>query len=166
MGVDLLLQAFRNISEEYADVSLLIGGSGPLREELESLAQQLGISNQVRFLGYLAGEDLVELYGTADLFVMPTRSLEGLGLVTLEAMACGTGVVATPVGGNVELLTPFDPDLLAPETTAEGLSATLYNVLSKGSEYLRELGVQSRKHVESRYGWERTTDDIRAVFNR
>lgn len=164
MGLDLLIRAFHLITPSLPDVRLLIGGSGPLRYDLETLTEELGISDRVLFLGYIPDDDLAEAYGAADLVIMPTRALEGLGLVTLEAMACGTAVVATPVGGNVELLEPFRPELIAGSVSHEEMAYVLRDVISGGKESVEQLGLEARSHVESRYGWDRTASDLRTVL--
>ena len=164
MGVDMLIEAFALVCDRHPEAILLIGGAGPMREELEAGAEQLGIAERIRFLGYLPDGDVAAAFGTADLFITPTRELEGLGLVTLEAMACGTAAVATPVGGNVEVVEPFDPGLLAPEASAAGLATVLDEILAEGRERLRARGAAAREHVTSRYGWERTAADIRSLI--
>src|SRR5207248_6833614 len=108
-----------------ADAQLLIAGAGSRRADLEALARSLGIAEHVRFLGFVPDADLPLYYQAADCFVLPTRELEGFGLVTVEALACGTPVLGTPVGATPELLDPLDPSLilrgLAPETMAEDI---------------------------------------------
>ncbi len=163
-GVDLLLSAFAEASVEIPESRLLVGGKGPLGKELADQASSLGIGGRVDFLGYIPDEQLPTAYGAADLVAMPSRALEGLGLVTLEAMACGTAVFATPVGGNVELLEPFQPELITGDTTAEALAATLRELLGSGRERLHALGRDARQHVEDRYGWGRTSADLKRVL--
>jgi len=163
-GVDLLLEAFSQVVSHHPTAKLLMGGRGRLRAALEQYTYELGISDRVCFLGYLSDEQLPLALAAADIVVIPTRALEGLGLVTLEALAAGTPVVATPVGGNVELLEPFHPELLASETTSEALAHTLQRMLSMGADHLHQLGTQARAHVQDRYGWERTTADLKSIL--
>jgi glycosyltransferase involved in cell wall biosynthesis len=164
MGLDLLIRATSLLSDDIPDLRLYIGGKGPLREELESLANALDLQDRVRFMGFVPEEDLARAYGAADLVCVPTRALEGLGLVTLEAMACGTPVVATPVGGSRELLEPFRSDLMPDEVTADALAETIHEVLSAGRDACADLGRNARRHVEGRYGWERTVADLRTLL--
>ena len=164
MGVDMLIEAFASIAGEFPGSRLLIGGDGPLRGDLDRLAGTLGMADRITFLDYIPFERLPAAFGAADLVAMPTRSLEGLGLVTLEAMACGTPVLATPVGGNVELLEPFRPELICDSVSVEGLAEGLRRTLTAGSESLHQLGLKARAHVEARYGWERTAADLRSVL--
>ncbi len=163
-GVDLLLEAFSGISGQHPDARLLIGGRGPLESQLKLKARQLGLSDRVVFLGYIADEHLPLALAAADLVAMPTLALEGLGLVTLEAMASGTVVVGTPVGGTIELLQPFNPELLSAEVSPTSFSEVLHKILTKGREEIHQMGRDARSHVEAEYGWERTAADLKRVL--
>jgi len=107
-GVDTLLRAMPRVLARREDAQLLIAGAGSLRAELETLAGSLAIAAQVRFLGFVPDAELPLYYQAADCFVLPTRELEGFGLVTVEALACGTPVLGTPIGATPELLDPLD----------------------------------------------------------
>jgi len=93
---------FFAVSERFPNAILLIGGKGPLRGELEERIADYGLSNKVRLLGFIPDHELVSYYQAADLFVVPSQALEGFGLITVEALASGLPVMATPVGGNKE----------------------------------------------------------------
>ena len=123
MGIDVLLRAWAQLDTEGR--SLLIVGDGPERAALEGLASRLGISETVRFLGRVSDEDLVACYRAADVSVVPSVALEGFGLVVLEALASGTPVVASDVGGLRETLDRLDPTLLVPSGDAVALAARL-----------------------------------------
>ena len=104
MGLDTLLAAMVRLGAPVARASVLIGGAGSLREALERQVGQLGLDKHVTFLGFVPDAELPRYYQAADVFVLPTRELEGFGLVTVEALACGTPVLGTPVGATPELL--------------------------------------------------------------
>ena len=129
MGLDLLIEAMARLPTDQRPV-LAIAGSGPEREELEALASKLGVHDDVRFLGRVPEEDLPALYAAGDLCVVPTRSLEGFGYVALEAYAAGTPVIATAVGGLVDLVGGFDRGaLVVPEPGA--ISAAIGQALRR-----------------------------------
>ncbi len=86
---------------ETPDVLLVIAGDGPLRSTLEALAAEL--RTPVRFLGHVAPESVLELYGAADLYVMPSRA-EGRSLALLDAVAAGLPVLLSDIGQNVEVM--------------------------------------------------------------
>lgn len=81
----------------------LIAGSGPDRPRLDAIVAELGLADQVRFLGYVPDEDLPELYRAADLFALPSTG-EGFGIVFAEAMASGTPAIGLALGGATEVL--------------------------------------------------------------
>lgn len=118
MGLDLLLEALARLPNE-PDVRLAIAGSGPERASLEDLVHELDLTDRVTFLGRVPDDDLPALYAAGDVCVVPTRELEGFGYVALEAYAAGTPVIATAVGGLIDLVGAFDPgSLVEPEATA------------------------------------------------
>lgn len=165
MGIDLLLRALRRLPPD-RKFHCLIGGTGPLREFLEGLASELGLADRVRFLGFVPEGELPLYYQAADLFVLPTRCHEGFGLVTVEALACGTPVVATPAGATPEILRPLDPRLLATETEESALAKSLLEALT----FIGENGFRKRcrHYAETNYSWERHVEllekELRSVL--
>jgi glycosyltransferase involved in cell wall biosynthesis/SAM-dependent methyltransferase len=169
MGLDNLLAAMARLKARCPRVLLLIGGSGSLRAALEAQSQELGLSEHVKFLGFVPDADLPRYYQAADLFVLPTRELEGFGLVTVEALACGTPVLGTPVGATPEILKALRPALLFRDLTADTMAADLEQFLA-GKErdpagYAR-LRLSCREHVEDHYTWERATDELETALRR
>src|SRR2546426_10110498 len=106
MGLDTLIRAMATVRERFPRVLLLIGGSGSLRPLLETITISLALSDHVRFLGFVPERDLPAYYGAADAFVLPTRELEGFGLGTVEALACGMPVLGTPLCAKARNLAP------------------------------------------------------------
>jgi glycosyltransferase involved in cell wall biosynthesis len=113
-GVDVAIKAIAPILKKNDDLVFIVGGDGPLRPAFESLANDLGVKDQVRFLGRLTDEDLRLYYETADLFVLPTLALECFGLIVLEAFAYGMPIVSTDAGALPELMEPILPEFLVP----------------------------------------------------
>ena len=167
MGLDNLMRAIDLLRRRVPDVLLLIGGAGSQRRELEVGAASLRLAEHVRFLGFLPEEDLARYYGAADAFVLPTRALEGFGLVTVEALACGTPVFGTPVGATPEILAPLDPSLLFRDASAEAMAQDLARFLdsvARDAAGTRRLRDASRRHVETRYSWERSIGDLETTL--
>ncbi len=161
-GVDRLLEALAMARDAIPAARLLIAGSGPMRCALERRAAALGLAERVRFLGYVSEAELPDLYRAADLAVTPTRALEGFGLATLEALACGTPVAATPVGGSPEILAPLAPELLARDGSAVSIADVLVRWGRDGAG-LAELRPRCRAHVEERYSWDRFASGIARI---
>lgn len=164
MGHDRLLAAFATVREAHSDARLYVAGDGPLRDRLERLAARLGVADATTFLGYVPDEDLPAAYASADVFVLPTQELEGFGLATLEALASGTPVVATPVGGTVEVLEGLDGELPAPPLTdgsaAEDLATGMTAWAGIGSGLRDTAGRICRRYVSDNYTWQQTVDKL------
>ncbi len=167
MGLDQFLRAVALLGDEGRDVMVLIGGEGPLREDLQSLAGDLGVADRVRLLGYLPEEQLPHYYQAADLVLMPTHELEGFGLVTVEALACGTPVLGTPVGAIPEVLGKIDPDLIASATDSVALATAIRRLLCRFRDHPGEqerLSKQGRVVAETEYSWARHGEQLEEVL--
>jgi glycosyltransferase involved in cell wall biosynthesis len=108
-----LLRAFAAQFRGGSDVELRIGGDGPLRASLEKLASQLGVVDQVTFLGRLTRPEVLRQMQVCDGFVLPS-DYETFSVVLIEALACGTPVVATACGGPEHIMREQDGILVPP----------------------------------------------------
>jgi glycosyltransferase involved in cell wall biosynthesis len=156
MGIEAFLEALARMSPERT--LGIVGGTGPLSVTLAHEARRLGVDRLVRFVGHIPEDELPLYYQAADLFVLPTRAHEGFGLVTVEALACGTPVVATPVGATPEILGPLDPRLLSEDPSADAL----LNALERGLRLVSDPGLRRRCRIyaERRYNWDRHIDRL------
>lgn len=144
-GVDLVLDAVAALP----DATVVIVGDGPERARLEAQAHALGIAERVRFLAVRPQRELAKVYSAADVLVLAS-SREGWPNVLLEAMACGTPVVATAVGGVQEIVT----SRVAGRVVAERSGAALADALR---EVLARPPVQSTvAQFASQFGWQET----------
>jgi glycosyltransferase involved in cell wall biosynthesis/SAM-dependent methyltransferase len=165
MGLDTLIEAMARLVRQVPDVLLLIGGSGSCRPALQARVGALGLDKHVTFLGFIPEAELPRHYQAADVFVLPTRELEGFGLVTAEALACGTPVLGTPVGATPELLEPLDPGLVFQDASAPAMAAALATLLGRLAADpvgAGELRAACHRHAAARFGWERVVDDLEA----
>ncbi len=162
-GVDNLIRAYAELAGTHPDTELHIGGDGPEKEHLQRLSSDLGISDRVRMLGYIPENKLANRYRSCDLFVLPTRSLEGFGLVTLEALACGIPVLATPVGGIPEVLKPFSTDLVVDSPSPDDIQRGLEMVLTERTRF-KELGKQGKTFTRNQYQWDRHVEALINLF--
>ncbi|MDX8381755.1 MAG: glycosyltransferase family 4 protein [Ghiorsea sp.] len=103
-GVDLMIQAAAIVKTTRPDVRFIIMGDGALRSSMEKLASDLNVADTIEFTGFLPEVEVQKRLLASDIFMLPTRALEGFGLVTLEANAWGTPVLATPIAANKELV--------------------------------------------------------------
>lgn len=165
MGLDLLIRALGRIRTVVPDARLVLAGRGPERRALERLARQQGLSDAVTFAGFVPEEDLPDYYQAADLFVLPTRSLEGFGMATVESLACGTPVVGTPEGATPEILRPLDEDMLADRTSVDAIAQACIRWLAKPEEMLA-VRRRCRDYAEQNYSWKKTGPALEALYER
>ncbi|MCP4120494.1 MAG: glycosyltransferase, partial [Bacteroidetes bacterium] len=131
MGLDNLIVACGILKDEGHQFRLLIGGAGPLKDEIEHEISRLGLHQVVYLLGRISETDLPLSYAAADCFVLPTRALECFGLIVLEAFACNTPVIATPVGSIPEVMGKYgDQGWLAADTSGQAIANQMRNFLS------------------------------------
>ncbi len=139
------------------DVSLYIVGEGPLVKKLNQLAQDLGVAKRVTFVGNIAQDQLIEYYSAADALVLPSIR-EGMPNVVLEALACGTPVIAARCEGVPELLTVPAAGVLMEQRNAAGLTAAFNQLMANYPQ--RAL---TRQHAET-LGWEPTIEGLLTVI--
>ncbi len=153
-GHDLVIEALASLPDHHL---LLIVGEGPERPALEALAGRLGVGGRVRFLGRVAHEGLAAIYGAADALILAS-SREGWPNVLLEAMACGTPVIASRVGGVPEMVNAPEAGLLLPERSAAAIAGAVTELLAAPPQ--REA---TRRHAE-RFSWDETVRRQIALF--
>ena len=167
MGLENLILAIKALMNDAPHIYLVLGGEGPLKNELIRLAQQLGVDKFIIFTGFISEEDLPDYYRMADLFVLPTRELEGFGLVTLEAMASGVPVMGTPVGGTREIIGGFNREFLFKDTTPDSMAALIaekYRIIEDNPLAWKEISVQCRNYVERSYSWDKNIDNLEKIY--
>ncbi|MBC7807507.1 MAG: glycosyltransferase family 4 protein [Akkermansiaceae bacterium] len=170
MGLENLLTSFPRVREVFPFARLVIGGRGPLDEALRTLATSLGIADAVTFAGFIPDDQVTDYYRGADVFVLPTLSLEGFGLVTVESLACGTPVIATPVGAIPEVLGSLEERLLTNGTDARALSDAVlryFQAKKSGEAWATNLSAKRLSgYVDDRYTWAKHAHAVEAVYRR
>lgn len=133
-----LLDAFPRVLHDHPDANLLFVGSGPCRDELLQRAATLGCQHRVRLVGPVEHHSLGDWFRAADLLCLPSHN-EGVPNVVLEAMACGTPIVATRVGGIPEVV-PAHAGLLVDVHDRIGLEGALVDALGRAWDSERIAG--------------------------
>ena len=175
-GIDTLLRSIALIAPEMPcwqdELSVIIIGGAPgagieqVNAELarlERLRAELGIEELVTFLGAKDQDMLAYYYSAAELVVMPSH-YESFGMVALEAMACGTPVVASKVGGLAFNVQDGHTGYLVPERNAEALAARIRPLL-KDRDLRRQLG-QNAVRWARRYGWSAVADQMTSLYEQ
>jgi len=156
--LDLVLHAAKVVSSDRRDFRLVVAGDGPEYRNLSSLADTLDISHLTEFRRYVSEGELIRLYSEATTVVYPSLE-EPFGLVPLEAMSCGTSVIACKSGGPSETIVDGETGFLVDPHDLRQLSNKLGLLLSD-SKLAADLGHVSREHVVRRFSWDRAAKDI------
>ncbi len=149
-GHHLAIGAMPAVLKRHPQARLLIVGEGPERLRLQALAAELGVQARVTLTGALPNDTLATWYSAADVLILAS-SREGWANVLLEAMACGTPVVATRIWGTPEVVASDDVGLLVEQRSSEGLAASLVQLLAAP----RDRG-RVRRYAEG-FGWAQTS---------
>lgn len=151
-GFDRVLEALPSIADERPDVAYLIVGKGDDRPRLEQKAGRLGVRDRVTFADYVPEVEKADHFRLADLFAMPSEG-EGFGLVLLEALACGTPVVASNRDGGREAVAGGDFGRLVDPADSNAVAAALID----------PPDVPSRSAVVDRFGPQAYRERVRRV---
>ncbi len=151
-GHDLIIRCLTQLP----GISLLVAGEGSERAALQALAEQLGVSDRVRFCGLVSQVDLPRLYTAADALVLAS-SREGWANVLLEAMACGTPAIATNVWGNAEVVATSAAGLLV-QRTPDSIAEAVRTLLAAPP-----MRTETRLYAE-RFSWDSTSAGQVEVF--
>jgi glycosyltransferase involved in cell wall biosynthesis len=163
-GVASLIRAFLKVSQEIPAAKLVIAGRGPQGMELQELACELGLSERIWFAGYISDELRDRIYHRADVAVFPSL-YEPFGIVALEAMASGTPVVVSDVGGLAEIVNDGETGLKFAPLDEEGLAMALIRILSD-SRLANRLRFQALQVIKDRYNWDKITRLTSQVYFR
>ena len=161
MGLENLVSAMKDIVKERRDVLLIIGGEGFLRSKLEAMIKELTLESYIKLTGTIREEQLPLYYQSADLFILPTKHLEGFGLVTLEALASGTPVIGTPVGGTKEILGRLNRELLFEGANTHSISRLILKFIKSAR---KDISHTYRQFVIDNYSWEKIIPRIEEVY--
>ncbi len=144
-GIDLAIRAIALLT----DVRLMIAGTGPCATALEALAEALGVADRVDFLGHVDQQSLPELYGAADI-VANCSAREGISNVLLEALACGTPLVATPVWGSPEVVSCAEAGMLARDRSDTAIADAIAHLIADPQDRAK-----TRAYAET-FNWHET----------
>ncbi|UCG50847.1 MAG: glycosyltransferase [Candidatus Latescibacterota bacterium] len=170
-GLDYLIKAFAKVRKKSTAVLMIGGGSKnpkahevDVKRSLTELVDTLDLGDWVTFTGYVPDEDLDTYYREARLFVLPSK-YEPFGMTVLEAMACGTPVVATGYGGLRHVLTNGTDSLLVDPSDPEELSSAILDVLTNESLAAR-LSDAGLKLIEERFSWQSIARQTLAFYEK
>lgn len=170
-GIDTVLQALPQLLAQSPDLQYWIVGKGPAHASLGRQAQELGLMQAVRFMDEVTDSELPEIYRRATIFVLPARadyhagSVEGFGIVYLEASASGLPVVAARSGGAAEAVIENETGLLVPPDDPAALGQALQRLLDD-PEMRQRMGRAGRRWVEREMNWDRAGHQFLSIIDR
>lgn len=148
-GFDILISAFRTVLDSIPGARLRIAGEGDVYRDLTALADKLQVSDRIEFVGHVKQVDMPDFLCSLDILAVPSRE-EAFGVASIEAMACGVPVVASDVGGNVEVLDDGRYGVLVKSESSSELAHAIVS-LAADTERRKDLSVKGRQWVESRF---------------
>ena len=158
-GQDTLIEALPQILLSVPDAHLIFVGEGPYREYLVKRANELEVSHAITFIGRIQYADLPRYICVGDIFAMPSRSrlagleVEGLGIVYLEASACGLAVIGGISGGAPDAVIEGETGLAVDGTSSKAVAEAAITLLSN-PERARQMGARGRQWIIDEWRWE------------
>ncbi len=163
-GINYLIEAAaRSEIRRISDLLILIVGDGSERKNLESLVEKLNLKEKVRFLGEISNEKIPEHLAAADCFVLSSLK-EGFGIVILEAQAAGIPVIATRVGGILDLIEGEKTGILVAPYNSEEIAGAIAKIYSNPD--FRQSLVQNAKINLEKYNWQNIADKVYQIYQK
>ncbi len=162
MGLENLIEAVAAVRQRVPDVLVMIAGKGWLEGELRQKIKSMGLSDHVRLLGFVPDADLPVAYRAADLTVVPTVSLEGFGLTTVESMAAGTPAMVTPVGGLPEVVGGLSKNLILADASPAAITTGLAGYFTGGLKLPK--GQECQAFVRENFDWPGVAARVRSIY--
>jgi glycosyltransferase involved in cell wall biosynthesis len=163
-GILDFVKAFPIIFEKNNAVKILIGGDGNLAAEIETFAREQNFDDRVRMLGWISRNDLGGVLNELKLLVLPSHS-EALPNVLLEAMSCGTPVLATPVGAIPDVITDGETGFLLDSIDPKHIASKIAELLDN-PDLLEKVSKNAYAYVRQNFSKEKTTETWRRIIQR
>ena len=161
-GIDFLIRAIPIVKDRLNDIQLFIGGDGVLRSSLENFIKKNNLESNVHLLGTVDDSALNEWYNKVSVVIIPSV-FEGFGLTAVEAMACGTSVIASNADGLRDVIEDGINGFWVPYNDVSALSARILDLLENGS-WLSKLSKNGKKKVATVFNWDIISKDVLAVY--
>lgn len=159
-GIDTLIKSAETVVKKNANLVFLVIGKGPDLAEVKERIIQLKLEKNIRLLGFIPDEELPLYYNTADFFILPSKSGEGLPLVSLEAMACGLPVIATKVGG-VEEIMEKNFGIIIPPNNPNSLEEAILDFSKRDFSIVKK---DLRLAMELKHSWDKNVKKLIKIY--
>lgn len=169
-GIDILIRGFKHLLDDLArdyedlakNINLFIVGGGSSYKELNSLVDELGVSNRVKFLGPIDHSEVPQILNKLDIYVAVSRS-ESFGVAILEASSCGIPVVVSSVGGLKEVVVDDLTGKIIPPEDFISLSKVLKDLILNNDKRI-EMGHSGRRRVLELYNWSENVNTMESLY--
>lgn len=167
-GIDLVIKALPEVIKKVPNAHYIIGGYGPEEENLKELVSKFGLKDYVTFVGKIPDDLINDFYNLCDVFILPSvteeLSIEGFGIVFLEANACKKPVIGSDSGGIPSAILHGKTGLIVPESNSVLLSETIVEILTNQG-LAKELGNRGYNRVQTEANWEQVSSTILSYIN-
>jgi glycosyltransferase involved in cell wall biosynthesis len=168
-GFKYLISAVQDVLAAHDNVKLKIVGSGPQEQQIKNHITDLNLEKYVEIIANISDEELLKMYNSSDLFVLPSiidsqGNTEGLGVVLIEAMACKLPVIGSNIGGIPDIINDNETGLLVPQRDVSELSKSIIKLIENPD--LRErIANKGYNMIKDNFSWEKIAKDYIDVYN-
>lgn len=163
-GISYLIKAFSVLNKKYDNLHLLLVGDGKQTDEYKRMVSDLGMSGKVTFTGLIPHNEVVAYHNKLDVYVAVSLR-ESFGVAVLEASACAKPVVVSNVGGLPEVVIPNKTGFIVPCADVNA-TASAIEILIKDKALRKEIGVNGREFVISKYEWKDNLNQLITIYNQ
>lgn len=161
-GIDYLIDAMPKVVHKFSNVKLIVVGDGPEKDNLTNKIRKLNLENSVSLVGAIKNRDLPYYYNISDIFVLPSLK-EGLGVVLLEAMACGTPVIGSNIGGIRDIIVDGQNGSFIEPGNSNNIAEKIIWILSN-QEIRDTFSENGLKTVRERFSWDIVTEKFSNTY--
>jgi glycosyltransferase involved in cell wall biosynthesis len=167
-GFEYLIKAVKEVLKTHSEVKLKIVGSGPLDNQYKKLIKELKLESNIQILNNVSDDELLKLYNSSDLFVLPSivdsqGNMEGLGVVLLEAMACKVPVIGTDIGGIPDIIQDNKSGLLVPQKDILRLSSAI-NSMIENKSLRKRIAIKGYCSIQNKFNWKKIADCYLKIY--
>jgi len=167
-GFEYLIRAMPLVLEKYENARLKIVGTGPLESKLKELVYELDLGDEVEIVKNVSDEELLMIYNSSDLFVLPSivdsqGNTEGLGVVLLEAMACGLPVMGSNVGGILDIIHDGETGILFTEKDSSMIAEKI-NLALENKPQMEKIATNGVNAIKLKFSWGKIAKDYLRIY--
>lgn len=163
-GMSYLIKAFKIVSDKaLCDIELRIAGKGPEESNLKNLANELGISNKIKWLGFIDESEVVRQLNEFDIAIVPSVFYESFGVSAVEAEACEVPVIVTNVGGLKESTKENVTSLVVRPKDEIGMSNAIEKLIND-KKLRKSMGKNGREYVKKNFELKNNFRDVEKIF--